>query len=388
MIKLLEKILKMSPDEGSPESRRVFGVAASVIGVLINLLLFAGKLMAGMLSGAISLTADAFNNLSDAGSQIISFVSFKISAKPPDREHPFGHARIEYVASMIVSFLVLIVGYELFSESLSKLINPEPPSGNALWLSIVVLGLSMLGKLWLGLFNRRLGRRIESPVMQAAAADSFSDVLSSGAVMVGLIAYMTFGWTWADPLVGFAVAVMIFIAGIKILNDTKNSILGEPPSDEIVTNIRRIVDEYPEISGIHDMVIHNYGPGRVIASLHLEVDGKRDIFETHDIIDNIERRIASELSIAVTIHMDPVLIGDCEVDRLKALTEKAVEGVDSRLKIHDFRCVAGPTHTNLIFDISAPFEVGMSDEEITEKVQSSISGINPAYFTVINIDRE
>lgn len=388
MIKLLEKILKRSPDDPSPASRRAFGVAASVIGVLLNLLLFAGKLSAGVLSGAISLTADAFNNLSDAGSQIISFVSFGMSSKPPDREHPFGHARIEYVASMIVSFLVMIVAYELFGSSVGRLINPSPPSREGLALTFAVLGVSMIAKLWLGLFSRRLGGRIDSGVLRAAAADSFADLLSSAAVMAGIILYLAFGWARADALVGLAVAAVIFVSGIRILNDTKNSILGEPPSDEIVCNIARIIGEYPEIHGIHDMIIHNYGPGRVIASLHLEVDGREDIFKAHDMIDKIERRLASELSISVTIHMDPVPTGDREADRLRCLTEAAVGEVDARLKIHDFRFAAGTAHTDLIFDVSVPFELTATDEEIREAVNGKISEISPAYNAVITVDRE
>lgn len=371
----------------SSDVRRAYGTMASVVGVIVNLLLFAGKLTVGTLAGAISITADAFNNLSDAGSQIISLVSFRISSKPADRAHPFGHARIEYVASMIVSFLVLLVGFELLTGSIDKLIHPDPPSRERWVVTVCVLAAAIGGKLWLGLFNRRLGRRIDSSVMRATAADAFSDALSTTAVLAGTVLYVAFGWVWVDAVMGLVVALLIMWAGVKILNETKNSILGEAPSDDVIAGIRRVVGEYPGALGIHDLVVHSYGPGRTIASLHVEVDGREDIFVLHDMIDNIERHISSELGIEAVIHMDPIVTDDLRVTELRAHALAAAESVDPRLCIHDFRYVAGRTHSNLIFDIAVPFEVPLTDDEIRAAVTSELRKIDGRFETVITIDR-
>lgn len=371
----------------SPTVRRACGTMASVVGIVVNLLLFACKLTVGTLSGAISITADAFNNLSDAGSQIISLVSFRISAKPADRDHPFGHARIEYVASMIVSFLVLLVGFELLTSSLDKLIHPEPPSREGWVVTVCVLAAAILGKLWLGLFNRSLGARIDSAVMRATAADSLSDALSTAAVLVGTVLYVVFGWVWVDAVMGLLVSLMIMWAGVKILNETKNSILGEAPADEVVNDIRRVVSGYPGALGIHDMVVHSYGPGRTIASLHVEVDGGGDIFELHDMIDNIEKRLCAELGIEAVIHMDPIVTDDEQVNALRLRVAQAVLEVDDRLCIHDFRFVAGQTHSNLIFDIAAPFEVALTDDELRAAVSERVRALDESYNCVITVDR-
>lgn len=388
-IPLIDRIiLRRGGSPSDPGIRRKYGLAASLVGIAVNLLLFGGKFVAGLAAGAISVTADAINNLTDAGSQIISLISFRMSAKPPDREHPFGHARIEYVASMIISFLILIVGYELFRDSVKKLISPEPPDRGVWVLTVLVLVVSILFKLWLWRFGRRLGKKINSSVLRAGAADSLSDVLATGSVLAGFILYLVFGWTWVDAAVGLGVSVVIFFAGFKILNETKNLILGEPPSDTLVGDIRGIVGEYPAVLGVHDMVIHNYGPGRIIASLHAEVDGKTDIFELHDIIDRIERRLGSELSITATIHMDPILTDCGEADRLRKLAEIEVKDVDGRLEIHDFRCLMGKDGINLVFDISVPFEFHRSNDELVRTISERIKAINPKFGTIITIDRE
>ncbi len=388
MTELLSRIfVKDYKNVTSPAVRRSYGTMASVVGIIVNLLLFAGKLTVGTLSGAISITADAFNNLSDAGSQIISLVSFCISAKPADRDHPFGHARIEYVASMIVSFLVLLVGFELLTGSFEKLVHPEPPDRDRWVLTVCVLAASILGKLWLGMFNRKLGKKIDSSVMKATAADSLSDAMSTTAVLIGIVLYVVFDWVWVDAVMGIIVALLIMWAGIKILNETKNSILGEAPSEQVVKDIQRVVREYPEALGIHDLVVHSYGPGRTIASLHVEVDGNENIFVLHDMIDNIEKHIASELNIEAVIHMDPIVTDDIRVNELRAHALAAAESVDPRLCIHDFRYVEGQTHSNLIFDIAAPFEMKLSDDEIRQKVTAELRKIDPKFNTVITVDR-
>jgi len=353
----------------------------------LNLILFGAKFFVGTLFGAVSITADAVNNLSDAGSQLISLLSFRIAAKPADREHPFGHARIEYVASMLVSFLILHIGLDLFGESISKIISGEKPEAN--WLSVGVLGGSILVKLWLALFNRKIGKRIDSAVMRATASDSISDVLSTSAVLLSVLLILFFPHLPFSPdgYVGLLVAILIIIAGLKILNDSKNSILGEAPSEEIVSRISELVRSEPQVLGIHDLVVHNYGVGHVVAALHVEVDGKIDVFHSHDMIDTLERRLRGDLGIEATIHMDPIVTDDELTSRLRKQVLEVVLGIDERLNIHDFRFVTGATHSNLIFDIAAPFELKMSDEELKRAVSDAISRLDPSYFTVVTVDR-
>lgn len=389
MTELLSRLfVKQHDDVSNPRVRRAYGTLASVVGIVLNLLLFAAKFAVGTLFGSVSITADAINNLSDAGSQIISLISFRISAKPADREHPFGHARIEYVASMIVSFLILLIGVELLKESFSKILSPELPERS--WVAVGVLGGSILVKLWLGLFNKKLGKRIDSSVMRATAADCLSDALSTTAVLVSTLILLLFPSVTLnlDAYMGVIVAVLILIAGIKILNETKNSILGEAPSDEIVKEISAIVESHDEVLGIHDLTVHNYGPGHVIAALHVEVDGKADVFHSHDVIDNIERRLRHELSIEATIHMDPIVTDDALVNDLRMRTTEAVQSVDPSLRIHDFRFVTGTTHSNLIFDVVVPFEVKLKDDEIHCAIEDRVSRMDPSYFVVLTIDRE
>ena len=382
---LLKLFVKDSNNVRSPEVRRAYGTLGSVVGIIFNLILAVGKYVVGMIFGAISLMADGINNLSDAGSQIISFISFKMAAKPADRDHPFGHARIEYVASMIVSFFIMLVGWNILSDSVEKIFDPEITTEFS-WLMIIVLGVSVLVKLWLCLFNRRLADKIGSSVMKATAADSLSDAIATSAVLVAMLIFRFTGFD-ADGYMGVAVAIVIFIAGIKILNDTKNSILGEAPSEEVVDGIKQIVSEFPEALGIHDMVVHSYGPGKFVANLHIEVDGSKDIFESHDMIDMIERRLNRELGIQSNIHMDPIVTNDAEVSAMRTVVRGLVKEIDERLDIHDFRFVHGVTHTNLIFDINAPFELKMTDRELQDEIEKRVREYNEMFFTVTNVDR-
>lgn len=389
MVALLTRLfVRDAQNTQSPTVRLQYGTMVSVVSIVCNLLLSAGKFAVGLLLGSIALTADGVNNLSDAGSAIVSLVSFRIAAKPADRDHPFGHARIEYVASMIVSFLVLLVGVELLTSSVEKILSPTPPDDRYLPASLVLLSASILVKLWMGMLNRKIGKKIDSAVMRAAATDSLTDCISTAAVLLSTILYALFGWDFLDGWFGLFVAVLILVAGCRILNETKNSILGEGPVGETVEAIRRIVAEYPAALGVHDLIVHNYGPGHTIASLHVEVDGAKDPFETHDTVDNIERRLNRELGILCTIHTDPIVVGDPEVDRLHLAVAKIVKGIDERLLLHDFRFVRGTTHSNLIFDVAAPFECRMTDEELKAAVTEAIKAIDARFCTVITIDRE
>lgn len=388
MTELLTKLFIKNPRRTTdPHVRAAYGTLVSITGIVINLLLFAAKFTVGMLFGAISIVGDAVNNLSDAGSQIITLISFRVAAKPADREHPFGHGRIEYVASLVVSLIILLIGFELLKESIEKIVHPAPPERS--WIAVYVLIGSILVKLWLGLFNRKIGKRIDSAVMRATATDSLSDALSTAAILITTLILLFFPRLQLnlDAYMGVAVAILIMIAGARILNEAKNSILGEAPSHKIVQQITDTVAKYPAALGIHDMTVHNYGPGRVIAALHIEVDGKTDIFETHDMIDTIEQELRRECGIEATIHMDPIVTDDAEVNAMRKTVTDVVHDIDPSMQIHDFRFVAGKTHTNLIFDINVPFEIKLSDDELRRVVADRISRIDPSYFTVVTIDR-
>jgi cation diffusion facilitator family transporter len=326
------------------------------------------------------------NNLSDASSSLVTLIGFKLAEKPADEDHPYGHARFEYLSGLAVAVMIVLIGFELAKTSVGKIIRPEAVE-TSIPMVAVLIG-SILIKLWMGLLNRKIGKKIDSAVMRAAATDSLTDCISTAAVLLSTVLYATMGWDFLDGWFGLFVAVLILMAGCRILNETKNSILGEGPVTETVDEIRRIVAEYPEALGIHDLIVHNYGPGHTIASLHVEVDGARDAFETHDSVDNIERRINEELGILCTIHTDPIVVGDPEVDRLLVAVAGIAKSVDERLQVHDFRLVRGQTHSNLIFDIAAPFECALSDDVLKTTVTEKIQEIDPHYCTVITVDRE
>ena len=382
---ILKLFVKDYGKSDSSEVRHAAGSAVAIIGMAVNILLAAMKIFAGIISGAISITADGLNNLSDAGSQVVSLISFKISAKPADRDHPFGHARIEYVASMIVAFLVLTVGFELVTESVTKIFAPVMAEYSTLVL--IILAVSVCVKLWLFSFGRIAAKRLRSDVIRATSADSLSDAIATFAVLVAAIIAKLTG-VQTDAYMGVAVSVVILIAGIKILNDPKKSILGSAPEPEVVESIAQMSGDYPEILGIHDMVVHNYGPGNTIASFHAEVDGSANVFVTHDAIDNLEKRLYNELGVRATVHMDPIVTDDERVSELRVKVAAAVKEIDARLGIHDFRFVEGETHTNLIFDVTVPFEIKDSDNDVKDKVSSAVSKLGANYFTVITIDRE
>ena len=368
-----------------PKVRAAYGTLSGIVGIIVNLLLFTGKFIAGTVSGSIAVSADAFNNLSDAGSSIVSLVSFRIAAKPADRDHPFGHARIEYIASMIVSFLILLVGYEIVSDSVKKILSRESTLVFSV-LTVIVLSASVLAKLWLALFNYRMGKKIGSEVMRATAVDSLSDTISTAAVLVSTLVFRFTGLD-VDAWVGIAVALFIFWAGIRILLETKNSLLGEAPVKEVTDGISKIVSGYPAILGIHDMMIHSYGPGHTFASFHAEVDGADDVYESHDVIDEVERRIWEELSIVCTIHMDPINTDDSLTAELREETAELVREIDPKITVHDFRIVTGVTHTNLIFDVAVPFELKMTVSEIRDAVSQKIRQRHKNYYAVVTVDR-
>lgn len=367
--------------------RHKYGIISGIVGIGANLVLSIFKLVIGIITGSVAIMADAMNNLSDAGSAIVSLVSFKLSAKPADRDHPFGHARIEYVASMVVSFLILLVGFEMFSDSLSVIFRfSEAKEPDFSVPAFIILGFSILVKLFLSLYYRKIGKKINSSVILASATDSLFDTISTLAVLISSIIIKLTSVVIIDAIVGLLVSVMILVAGIRTLNETKNSILGEAPIKETVDSIMKIVSEYPEIIGTHDLIVHNYGPGHYIATLHAEVDGNGDIYFLHDVIDNVEKRLASELNIICTIHLDPITTEDETVNTLKDLVTETVKKINCEIGMHDFRVVVGATHTNLIFDLEVPFEATTSEEDLKEEIEREIQKFNPNYFCVITVD--
>ena len=384
---LVKLFVKDRNNDKDPAVRARYGSFASGVGIVVNVCLSLLKLLAGLLASSISVVADALNNLSDAGASVVSLVGFKIASKPADRDHPFGHARMEYIASMIVSFIILLVGAELFMDSVGALIKRESAETRIGILTLVILGASVLAKLWLAVFSLKIGKRIESTAVRAAGMDSLSDAASTSVILVSAVVIYFTDLYFIDSIMGALVSIIIIIAGVKILGETKNSILGEAPVEETVAGIRAITEEYDEIIGIHDMMVHNYGPKRLIASFHAEVDGKGDIFKLHDTIDVVEKRISSELGIPCTIHLDPIDTDDETVQRLRALATRAVTAVNPELTLHDFRAVTGETHTNLIFDVVVPFEVKEEPESIVAMISAEVTKLDEKCFCVITVDR-
>ena len=385
MVSLLIKLfVKDSENISDPEVRRKCGEVCGFTGILLNLLLFAGKFFAGLLSGSIAVTADAFNNLSDAGSSVITLIGFRLAGRKPDPDHPFGHGRIEYLSGLLVALLILLMAFELVKSSVSKIIHPEPIDSSL--LVIVILAVSIAVKLYMSFYNKSIGKKISSAAMTATAADSLSDCISTAVVLAAtLIAKFT--GLQIDGWCGLLVGIFVFIAGVKAVSETIAPLLGQPPEKEFVDEIEKLVTSHDEILGVHDLVVHDYGPGRVMISLHAEVDSEGDILELHDVIDNIEFELRRELDCEAVIHMDPIVNNE-ETRALRSIAEKAVGSIDPVLKMHDFRAVPGNTHTNMIFDVVAPFGYGLSDDELRCAIQSEVQKIRSDCFTVVQVDKD
>lgn len=384
MITLLSKIfIKNYTDTEQPKVRQSYGVLSGVVGIVLNLLLFVGKFFAGVLSHSIAITADALNNLSDAASSIITLIGFKMAGQKPDADHPFGHGRIEYLSGLLVSVAILFMAYELIKSSISRLIHPEETVFTP--LIAVILICSIVIKLYMYLYNRSLSKKIHSEALQATAMDSLSDTLATSVVLLsGVIAHV---WgIQADGICGILVGLFILYSGIRSAKDTLNPLLGQAPSPEFVKEIELLVLSYKEVLGIHDLIVHNYGPGRTMISLHAEVSADGNILELHDLVDNIERALKDKLHCEAVIHMDPICVNDPEVKRLKAQVSAYLSSVDASLSLHDFRIVKGPTHTNIIFDILMPYDFKYTDSEIQKLVTDYIKSLDENYFAVINID--
>ena len=377
--------VKKKGAEDSPlKTRQIYGTVCSIVGILLNVCLFVGKYFAGAISGSIAIMADAVNNLSDAGSSFITLVGFRFAGKKADVDHPFGHGRFEYISGFVVSMAIIMMGFELIKSSISKIMHPAKIDTGI--VSMIILIVSILVKLYMAYMNRSIGKKINSSAMKATAVDSLSDACATFFVLVSMVVIKLSGVN-IDGYVGVLVSLFIFYAGYNAAKDTIDPLLGKNPEPEFVEAVKNIVMSHENIVGIHDMVVHDYGPGRVMVSLHAEVPGDGDIFELHDAIDHIERELTEELGCSAVIHMDPI---ETNNEVINALKEKVNEGVVLLIEgasIHDFRMVQGPTHTNLIFDVVVPYSVKESDEQVKEKISKMVKIIDETYFTVINIDR-
>ena len=388
MIKLLSRIfIKHYKNYESPAVRSSYGVLCGGFGIFLNILLFIGKFLAGTLAKSVSITADAFNNLADAGSSIITLLGFRLARQKPDTKHPFGHGRIEYIAGLLVSAAIILMGFELAKSSISKIISPEPIEFSVLTAAILVC--SILVKLYMVFYNKSIGKKIKSATLGATALDSCSDCIATSVVLVSsLIAH--FFKINIDGYCGVLVAAFVIYSGIRALQETITPLLGQAPDREFIERIQKLIEEFPEITGIHDLIVHDYGPGRLMISLHAEmpVYEDSDIFAMHDIIDNAERLLSKELECLVTIHLDPTRSNDEKVAELKAKTVNVLHRISPELSLHDFRVVPGPTHTNLIFDVVVPFDLKLKEDEITEKLNSAVSEWDDAkYYVVVSFDR-
>ena len=362
--------------------RERYGTLAAAVGILSNIFLCIIKGLIGLFSGSIAVTADAVNNLSDAGSSVITLLAFKIAGKPADEEHPYGHALMEYISGMAVSFIIILLGLELMGSSFEKILHPEEVGVSA--LTYLVLIVSIAVKLWQGMFNRNLGKRISSEALQATAADSLNDVFSTGAVLLSTLVYQ-FTAIPIDGWVGMLVAIFITISGVKLIMETGSPLLGQAPDPQMVRELEEKITAYDGVIGIHDLQVHNYGPGRVFATVHAEVPANRDILVSHDIIDNIEREVGHEMNLNLVIHMDPVVTDDERLNQLHAQVQQIVAGIDSNLSMHDFRAVFGPTHTNLVFDVVVPPGFSLSDSELSRRIEQQVQTLG-SYFCVITVD--
>lgn len=375
------------PKDGTEvEKRSIYGMVCGFVGIFFNIILFVGKLLAGIITSSISITADALNNLSDAGSSIVTLAGFKLAAQKPDSKHPYGHGRIEYLAGLAVAAVILIMGFELFRDSIGKVLHPQDTEFS--YVVIFILLASILVKCYMAYYNYSIGKEIDSAAVRAAAMDSMSDCIATGAVLVTTVLNHLYGWQ-LDGYCGILVSLFIMYSGIQAARDSVDPLLGIEPDEEFLQQIEDISLSFDEnIVGIHDLMVHDYGPGRKIISLHAEVPADSNMIQIHDVIDNLEKKLSKDLGCMATIHMDPVAVNDPEVKELKHQVADLVKEVLEAITIHDFRVVKGDTHTNLIFDMVVPFSCKCTDREIADMVADKIKEkLGNNYYAVIDVDR-
>ncbi len=384
MISLLAQLLIKPGSRPESELRKAYGILCGAVGIGLNVLLFCGKFFAGTLSGSIAITADAFNNLSDAGSSFVTLLGFQLAGQKPDVHHPFGHGRIEYLSGLAVSMLILLMGFELGKSSLDKILHPVAVESGPLVLAILCASIAV--KLYMALYNRRLGKRFSSSAMLATAADSLSDSVATLAVLIATLVGRFTG-LMIDGWCGILVAAFILWSGYNAARDTVDPLLGTPPTPALVSRIRELVLAHPAIIGIHDLIVHDYGPGRVMISLHAEVSASGNVLELHDEIDNVEKELREKLGCDAVIHMDPVVTDDGVTEETRRRVADLVHCIDDAINIHDFRMVSGPTHTNVIFDAVVPFGFRLSDEEVASKIKTAVRALDGNYYAVVNVEQ-
>lgn len=385
LIYILSRLFIKNADELPLAERRArYGSLCGFLGIFLNLFLFGGKLFVGLASGAISAVADAFNNLSDAASSVITLLGFRLANQKPDSDHPFGHGRFEYISGLIVSLLILLVGFELGKSSIEKIVNPEAVTFSI--VSVIILTVSVIVKLYMAYYNRSIGKKIASTAMVATATDSMSDAVATSVVLICMLV-SHFTSLQIDAYCGLAVSVFILYSGFRSAKETISPLLGQPPTQELVDEIENIVKSYPIVSGIHDLVVHDYGPGRLMVSLHAEVPANGDLLEIHDVIDNAEKELGEKLNCEAVIHMDPIQKGDVYVEETREKIETLIHILDESISIHDFRMVIGTTHTNVLFDAVIPYELKLSEADAKKKITALVQTIDPAFCPVIHIDK-
>lgn len=385
MITLLARIfIKDRTNYKSSSVRQAYGILCGAVGIFLNLCLFAGKFIAGLLSNSIAITADAFNNLSDAGSSVITLIGFKMAGQKPDPDHPFGHGRIEYICGLLVSILILLMGAELLKTSVGKILHPEDLVFSPVILAILIA--SILVKCYMFLYNRKIGQKIESAAMTVTGTDSLGDTLSTAVVLIATLTAHFTGLS-IDGWCGVLVGLFVCYTGFTAARDTISPLLGQAPDKAFVQQVNDIVMSHTEILGIHDLIVHNYGPGRVLISLHAEVPADGNILTLHDIIDTAEHELKSTLNCHAVIHMDPIQVGDEKTEHLKKLVRGYLEEISPSLSMHDFRIVTGPSHTNLIFDVVTPYDFPLSDAALISQLTEKVKAENPDFFLVVDVDK-
>ncbi len=385
MTKLIIKLFLSKKDGSTPSGREAYGRVAGIVGIVANLLLSALKLFVGTVSNSVSVTADALNNITDAGSSVITLIGFRLSEKPADEDHPYGHARTEYITGLIISFLILLIGFEILKSSVIKIFNPEP--GEFHIPALIILAASIAAKLWLSLFNKKLSKAIKSQALEATAADSRNDAISTSAVLIAAL-ISKFTGIDLDAYMGVLVAIFILVSGIKLVKETVSPLLGQAPSKELFELIESRIMTYDNVLGVHDLMVHSYGPGCYFASAHIEMDARIDVLSCHDVLDAIERDLKENDNIHIVVHLDPTVLDCPETNELKNKVAEIIEDIDTALSFHDFRVVVGDKAKNVLFDVVVPPHFKMKDTELTELIKKRVNEAgNGNLYAVINIDR-
>lgn len=381
---LVKHCIKDSENVNDPTVRSKYGILSGIVGVITNAILCAAKFFVGSVTGSIAIIADAANNLSDAGSSLVTLIGFKMSGRPADEKHPFGHGRMEYITAMIVSFIILFMGIELAIESVNKIRNPEDVTFSL--VGAIIIGVSILGKIWLALFNRSLGKKIHSPAMTAVVADSLSDIAATSVTLIALVLSHFYPHLHIDGILGIVVACFVLKAGLGILKETADNLIGLPPTTEMVQELHDRILSYDYVIGIHDLMMHNYGPDKYFASVHVEMPSDVDVLVSHNIIDNIERDIYREMGVTLVIHYDPLEVNDERIFVMKQLAMSVLKEMDERYTMHDFRVVDGPMHSNLIFDVVIPHDHKKSRREIADEIAVKIHEKDKKCYAVVNVE--